>query len=276
MHNIHMKTFVSISCILPVICSFVVAFNGAIAKADSFSVTVDGTDVIFLAGRTDVTVPDPSLPWPGPATHLIRHSFATPEEAQETFPPMVSVTGGDVIRVLDPAIGGINFFNGFGPPLPVFGPSGNTLAGSNLTSLDGISGYIGPQGPLAGVFLDDTIPSTGPAPATLDFTLDGLTQEFVSIAPLLRQIFFIGDGVTTGDVFQEFTAPAGATRLFLGIPDGFGFDGAPGAYDDNDGAYRVLIGVNELPVLPEPNSAMLAVSGLLMLSASVRRRRTLV
>lgn len=233
---------------------------GSVANADSFVVTVDGPDAIFLAGRTDVVVPDPALPWTGPGTHLLRHSSPTPEEAKETLPPMIDVASGDIIRVLDPAIGGIDFFNGFGPPY--FGPSGNTLDGSILTALDGISGYRGPQGPLTGIFLDDTIPSSGPAPATLDFTPGGLTQEFATLSPELRQVFFIGDGVTAGGVFQEFTAPVGATRLFLGIPDGFAFGGAPGAYDDNDGSYRVVIGVNEIPTIPEPCTALLLIIGI--------------
>jgi hypothetical protein len=173
----------------------------------------------------------------------------------ESMPPFISVAAGDVIRVLDPAVGGINFFNGFGPPY--FGPSGNGASGSTLTALGGISGYIGPQGPLAGVFLDDTIPSAGPPPATLDFSPGGLGIDFLALTPALRQVFYIGDGVTAGGMFQEFTAPAGATRLFFAIPDGFGFGGAPGAYDDNDGAYIVRVGVNEIPTIPEPATAWL-------------------
>ena len=81
------------------------------------------------------------------------------------MPPSTPVAGGDVIRVLDPAVGGVNFFNGLGPPF--FGPGGNGLSGSDLTSLDGISGYKGPQGPLAGVFLDNSIPNGSSPPATL-------------------------------------------------------------------------------------------------------------
>ena len=148
-----------------------------------------------------------------------------------------------------------------GPPF--FGPGGNGLSGSNLTALDGISGYLGPQGPLAGVFLDNSIPSSGPAPATLDFTPGGLGIDFLALSPLLSQVFYIGDGVTGLGDFQTFTAPAGATRLFLGIPDGFGFVGLPGAYDDNDGSYRVRIGVNEIPtVVPEPGSLLLLTLGI--------------
>ena len=104
-----------------------------------------------------------------------------------------------------------------------------------------------------------------------DFSAGGIGIDFASIAPALRQVFYIGDGVTGGS-FQEFIAPAGATRLFLAIPDGFGFVGVPGAYDDNDGAYRVTIGVNRIPVVPLPAAAWLGL-GLLGGLGVVRRLR---
>ena len=221
--------------------------------ADVFSVTVDGPDAIFLAGRTDVTIPAANLPWTT-GTHLIRHGGNTPEEALEQLPSFIPVAGGDIVRALDPAIGGVNFFNGFGPGF--FGPEGNTPTGSNLSALGGISGYIGPQGPLTGVFLNDSIPTTG-APATLNFSPSGLGINFDELSPQLGQVFFIGDGKNSDGDFQVFHAPAGATRLFLGIPDGFGFGGAPGAYDDNDGKYTVRIGVNQIPTNSVPDGGSL-------------------
>lgn len=73
--------------------------------------------------------------------------------------------------------------------------------------------------------------------------------------------------------FQTFVAPVGATRLFLGIPDGFGFVGLPGAYDDNDGSYEVRIGVNEIPtgVVPEPSALAMWLVVSLIGVVSIRR-----
>jgi hypothetical protein len=125
---------------------------------------------------------------------------------------------------------------------------------------------------LVGVFLDAGVPSGSP-PAGLDFTPSGLGTDFASLSPALGQVFYIGDGKTGGGALQSFFAPASATRLALGIPDGFGFGGAPGAYDDNDGGYRVRIGVNEVPAIPEPGTYALMALGLVGLSLVARRRR---
>jgi hypothetical protein len=233
-----------------------------------FTVTVQGTDVIFLAGRTDVVIPPANLPWGPGGTFPTRHPGPTPEEVLETFPTFVPVTGGTVVQLGSPATGGVNFFNGFGPPF--FGPDGNGLSGSNLSGLGGISGYMGPQGSIVGVFLNDNVPSSGPAPATLDFTPGGLGTNFLTLSPQLGQVFFIGDGMTSGGVFQQFVAPAGATRLFFGIPDGFGFVGVPGAYDDNDGSFRLRVVTN----IPEPGTlTLLAVVGLAAVARIRCRRR---
>ncbi len=97
--------------------------SGATAQAAIIDLTIDGGDAVFLAGRTDVVIPLASAPWGGPGTYLSRHGSPTPEEVQETLPPFISVSGGDVIRAADPAVGGINFFNGDGPPY--YGPGGS-------------------------------------------------------------------------------------------------------------------------------------------------------
>jgi len=195
---------------------------------------VDGTDAIYLAGRSDITVPPKEDTW----NFLLRHAYSFTDEVQETHPVSMQVTEGIAVRALVPADGGVDYFNY--PSDNFFPPDGNSpLYVSTLDAIDGISGYKGPEGALAGVFLNDNVPDTGPAPATLDFSSSGLGTDFTGLSPDLGQVFFIGDGFTSSAVVQTFIAPTGATRLFLGIPDGFGFDGHPGAYDDNDGYFCI-------------------------------------
>ena len=48
---------------------------------------------------------------------------------------------------------------------------------------------------LAGVFLDDTDPIGLTAPSSLDFGSGDLGRSFTSLAPGLRQTFYVGDGL---------------------------------------------------------------------------------
>ena len=160
------------------------------AQAAIFDVTIDGPDAIWLAGRTDLVVPPASDPWPG---GLIRHGGNTPEEAIETIPSFVAVAAGDVVRALDAAVGGVNFFNGFGPPF--FGPSGNESAGS---SLHGLRRHQ--QLPRAARAPDRRVShrrgSERRPPGTLDFSTPA-SRELTSLTPAIGQVFYIGDGKTS-------------------------------------------------------------------------------
>ena len=233
--------------------------TGVTSNTFSFDVTIDGVDAIFIGGRTDV-LPIPTPDGNPDAFILKRHSALVPEfPLTEELPPSVPIAEGAVVRVVSRAIGGVSFFNGFNGP--IFGPDGNGASGSDLSSLGGISGYKGPQGALAGVFLDDSIPSVGPAPATLDFTPTGLGRNFGALSPALAQVFFIGDGFRSNGQRHRFIAPSGATRLVLGIPDGGAFVGAPGFYEDNNGGYTVGIGATIVGVVASSrNSSVQALS----------------
>jgi hypothetical protein len=137
------------------------------------------------------------------------------------------------------------------------GPDGLTGGAANISAYGGLSGFITDQlFPLTAVFLTDAAPQ-GPAPATLDFSSQGLGRNFLTLSPALDQVFFVGDGQTDASRAQTFYVPTGATRLFLGFPDAPNSEGAPGAYSDNQGSLQV-----DVTLVPEPSVSTLALLGL--------------
>ena len=78
------------------------------------------------------------------------------------------------------------------------------------------------------------VPGDLSPPAALDFSSDA-SRDFQSLSPALRQPFFIGDGRNSSGEVQKFVAPGGATRLFLGTMDSYG-------WSDNHGSFTVKIG----------------------------------
>jgi hypothetical protein len=91
-------------------------------------------------------------------------------------------------------------------------------------------------GYLVGVFLPERPP--GSPPHGLDFRGH---YDFSRLAPALGQLFFIGDGRNADGILQRFVVPRGATHLYLGLADAFGFEGDPGYYGDNAGSFEVRI-----------------------------------
>ena len=119
---------------------------------------------------------------------------------------------------------------------------------------------------LLGVFLDGSMPVPADQPAGLNFS-SGL--DFATLAPGLKQMFWIGDGLTgTGTgASQTFVAPTGATRLYLATVDGFG-------WANNTGGYDVAITYDVAPV-PEPEAYALMLVGLGLMGFVVRNKRQL-
>lgn len=149
------------------------------------------------------------------------------------------------------------------------GPDGGNFRNStDIPAVGPISGFAAPRtGHLVGLFLDGNDPTGQLAPLNFSYP-NAAALTLNSYAPLLRQVFFIGDGLTgtgSGDT-QVFFVPDSATRLVLGIADAPGFFGPAGAYNDNVGGYNV-----SYSAIPTPSAAaLLGLGGML---AARRRRR---
>ncbi len=215
------------------------------AQAGTNVVTVYGTSNPYLAGQ--------------PAGTLCCDRGTPPDSAPGQSPVLAS-TGflpGTVFRFS--ATGG--FLN-----VPSGKPYG--LDGGGQFDMEpepfGVAGANSvPFMALVGVFLNDAVPVGIPPGRRTDLT------NFTSLANLdIGQIFFIGDGRTgtgTGAI-QQFFAPAGATRLFLGTADGH-------EWNNNSGAALVTINTNAVAPVPEPEAWASMVLGLGLAGWVARRRK---
>lgn len=223
------------------------------------------------ASNTDKTFYLPSI---SAKSNIFDAGLSTPTQGG-VLPPSIDLTGlaGQVVTF--PQIVGV-----LNTATDLHGPDGRHTAGRScdLTSVGGISGYLnGNNTPaLLGVFLAATQP--GSAPARLDFSTSALGEDFVTLAPQLGQVFFIGDGATSGGITQQFTIPAGATRLYFGVPDGNSgpsndnatlYHGTPLGYGDNSGtmSLRAFVAPDSTPVA-EPDIAVEQPAGVALVAGA--------
>lgn len=100
-------------------------------------------------------------------------------------------------------------------------------------SVNGISNIKAPINGMVAVFLNDNAPNSTAAPANLDFSTSA-SRDYVSIAPALKQVFFVGDGRRSTGEAQQIVVPPGATRIFFGNMDAW-------QWNDNTGGYTATI-----------------------------------
>ena len=211
--------------------------------AGTVSVTVAGTSNPYLAGMPN-------------------GSTAGSDQAPNQSPVRVPGTLAGGTLTFTNASGGVDRSPGcVGACNPI---DGNEFWNHSDGAVNGISDMRAPIESLVGVFLGTSQPDSSPAPGTLNFETLGL--DFLSLAPELKQVFFIGDGHTDANVVQQFLVPDGATRLYLAVWDGFG-------WFNNSGAITVDVNgmQGDVAAVPEPSTAALIALGIGAIVALRRR-----
>lgn len=228
------------------------AMAGTTANAQSIPFSVSAMENIFGAGHA-------TAPGPGGA-------------GAGELPTRIDLPAGTGRTLV---FSGVTGSIDFGGCCVANGPDGVDGAGTAAAiDWDGIGGLTISRGRfLGGVFLDDTEPAD-PAPPDLVIPDVG----FSSLAPSLRQSFFVGDGLTgsgSGDQ-QVFFVPDGATRLFLGFHDAGPPDTSlPGYYGDNSGAVTGGVIVNGAAPVPlaSPLAGFAIVAAATLMTTFMASRR---
>jgi RHS repeat-associated protein len=158
--------------------------------------------------------------------------------------PGLTLVGGDSLMFTSPAGGvrenAIDLLNG---------ADGGFITIHTAGALNGISAIEAPVDSLVGVFLGPDQPDLSAAPPELDFNRNDPNSvaggiDYASLAPLLKQTFFIGDGRTSAGQVQQVVIPAGATRLFLASM-------STSAWNDNVGSFAVDVEPFDPSTAPE-------------------------
>jgi len=216
--------------------------GAAVFSADALGATmlvdVPGTSNIWLAGM--------------PAGSTASQFAGRPADTAPNQSPVLvdlSVSYGDVFNFA--AVGGVLNH----PGNALMGPDGGALTWHRTGDENGIADLRAPINSLIGVFLGDDRPDLFGAPAALNFSPPH-SREYEDLHPDLRQPFFIGSGENSGGSLRSITAPAGASRLYLGTMDGY-------EWSNNVGSFSVEVSQFSLAQsIPAPGAAALSLIAL--------------
>ncbi len=187
--------------------------------------------------RADLTLKVPATANPYLAGMPAGTRAQVGDQAPQQSPVEVPVSMDRVAWVSFKASGGVDHTPNCTPGCS--SPGGAELVDHQGGAEHGIAGIRAPMNALVGVFLGDDRPDRTKAPRSLDFRKIGL--DFESLSPQLKQVFMIGTGATRKGSPRRFLVPKGATRLFLGVMDGY-------EWNNNTGAFSVALTIERMDV----------------------------
>ncbi len=175
----------------------------------------------------EVAVPGASDPW---LAGMPDGATASSGDVAPDQSPALATASVSGCTLTFSVTGGVHFDPGCPPACT--GPDGMVGGGAHAAGAEnGISSTVAPWNALMGVFVGSDPPNLTAPPDSLDF-LSG-ARDFAHLEPELKQVFFIGDGLTGEGLgaTQTFLVPEGATRLYLGTMDGSGWFNNSGSFD---------------------------------------------
>lgn len=218
----------------------------AIAALGLFTLTAHGAGVF--------NVPGTSSPWLAGMPNGSAGNCSDTAPAESPVEAAGIQVGSGAVFTFSASGGAFNYPSG-----GLIGPEGDTNDIYSVSPMNGMASITSPKVALVGVFLDDNVPSGFSPPPVLDFST-AAERDFLVLQPALRQPFFIGDGLASGGVTQQFVAPAGATRLFFGIMDNCCYD--------NSGSFTVAV-TYVSPFFPYTATGTAALTGSFVTSVSI-------
>jgi len=196
----------------------------AILGSSSCNVHASSIATVVFPTQSAINVPGTSDPWlagmPNGTTANYYSSFGdiAPTESPTQIP--TTLNPGQVINFqFQGSVSNWSGDNSYGCNGDPDFVGCNWWAQANGNSEHGIANVTAPIASVIGIFLGSSEPDLSAAPAALDFST-AAEQQYSTISPLLKQPFFIGNGLCAdGVTLKGIIVPAGATRLYVGCMD---------------------------------------------------------